>query len=129
MTAMSMRSPALALAPNGDGFWRKSLAASLAVALHGALGSLGNAALVEGAGPLRGNLAQQPGQRRVVKAFACLWRVLRAVECGAGGVVGNDLLEQCPLARGYGRHCKAMARCIHCCIEQAGPGALAVALV
>ena len=37
MTAMSMRSPALALAPNGDGFWRKSLAASLAVALHGAV--------------------------------------------------------------------------------------------
>lgn len=37
MTAMSMRSPALALAPNSDGFWRKSLAASLAVALHGAV--------------------------------------------------------------------------------------------
>ncbi|NCE93772.1 energy transducer TonB [Pseudomonas sp. L13] len=37
MTAMSMHSPALALAPNGDGFWRKSLAASLAVALHGAV--------------------------------------------------------------------------------------------
>lgn len=37
MTAMSMRTPALALAPNGDGFWRKSLAASLAVALHGAV--------------------------------------------------------------------------------------------
>ena len=37
MTAMSMHSPALALAPNGDGFWRKSLAAGLAVALHGAV--------------------------------------------------------------------------------------------
>ena len=37
MTAMSMHSPALALTPNGDGFWRKSLAASLAVALHGAV--------------------------------------------------------------------------------------------
>lgn len=37
MTAMSMHSPALALAPNSDGFWRKSLAASLAVALHGAV--------------------------------------------------------------------------------------------
>ena len=37
MTAMSMRSPALGFAPNSDGFWRKSLAASLAVALHGAV--------------------------------------------------------------------------------------------
>ncbi|MCF9016408.1 energy transducer TonB, partial [Pseudomonas carnis] len=37
MTAMIMHSPALALAPNGDGLWRKSLAASLAVALHGAV--------------------------------------------------------------------------------------------
>ncbi|WP_075294554.1 energy transducer TonB [Pseudomonas fluorescens] len=37
MTAMIMHSPVLALAPNSDGFWRKSLAASLAVALHGAV--------------------------------------------------------------------------------------------
>lgn len=37
MTVMSMHSPALVLAPYSDGFWRKSLAASLAVALHGAV--------------------------------------------------------------------------------------------
>ena len=37
MTVMIMHSPALALAPDSDGFWRKSLAASLAVALHGAV--------------------------------------------------------------------------------------------
>lgn len=34
MTVMTMHSPALPLLPNNDGFWRKSLAASLAVALH-----------------------------------------------------------------------------------------------
>ncbi|MBV4511492.1 MULTISPECIES: energy transducer TonB [Pseudomonas] len=37
MTTMILHSPALALAPNGDGLWRKGLAASLAVALHGAV--------------------------------------------------------------------------------------------